>query len=365
MFDLDLRRMVIRSDATAIIVRLSVGAFMSAQAESKRSSCHKRRETPAKKFAIGTTSKLSQSSGSNGRSTAQLLRFRSPDLARGDAEALATIRRSLELHGRARAARAIGWPTLIARIDDVGSIDAKLRLRELHDHRGLTELEEAWLVRSLYREDRVSQPEIARLGLIAPRAAVAVSRLPRGNQQAASAVVVRRGLTVRQTDALVNDALDQPAPTACEALLARRLDGPAIGTTPGPRSSRVARSDVDRVSLDILRVREIAARLEARLLSNRGTQFRIWATQRLREYIIKGFTLDDERLKRAVAATTSTSCSRVSATSVRRRGCSGARCSISTRPASTTIRGRCGLSDARRASRAPGDEPGRSPRSCT
>lgn len=28
-----------------------------------------------------------------------------------------------------------------------------------------------------------------------------------------------------------------------------------------------------------------------------GTQFRIWATQRLREYIVKGFTLDDERLK--------------------------------------------------------------------
>jgi hypothetical protein len=31
--------------------------------------------------------------------------------------------------------------------------------------------------------------------------------------------------------------------------------------------------------------------------SHRGTQFRIWATQRLREYLIKGFTLDDERLK--------------------------------------------------------------------
>lgn len=31
--------------------------------------------------------------------------------------------------------------------------------------------------------------------------------------------------------------------------------------------------------------------------SLRGTQFRVWATQRLREYIIKGFTLDDERLK--------------------------------------------------------------------
>jgi hypothetical protein len=34
-----------------------------------------------------------------------------------------------------------------------------------------------------------------------------------------------------------------------------------------------------------------------RVKSQRGTQFRIWATQRLREYIIKGFTLDDERLK--------------------------------------------------------------------
>ena len=34
-----------------------------------------------------------------------------------------------------------------------------------------------------------------------------------------------------------------------------------------------------------------------RVKSQRGTQFRIWATERLREYIIKGFTLDDERLK--------------------------------------------------------------------
>jgi hypothetical protein len=34
-----------------------------------------------------------------------------------------------------------------------------------------------------------------------------------------------------------------------------------------------------------------------RVRSHRGTQFRIWATQRLREYIVKGFTLDDERLK--------------------------------------------------------------------
>ena len=34
-----------------------------------------------------------------------------------------------------------------------------------------------------------------------------------------------------------------------------------------------------------------------RVSSTRATQFRIWATQTLREFIIKGFVLDDERLK--------------------------------------------------------------------
>ncbi len=34
-----------------------------------------------------------------------------------------------------------------------------------------------------------------------------------------------------------------------------------------------------------------------RVNSIRGTQFRIWATERLKEYVIKGFTMDDERLK--------------------------------------------------------------------
>ena len=34
-----------------------------------------------------------------------------------------------------------------------------------------------------------------------------------------------------------------------------------------------------------------------RVNSSQATQFRIWATERLKEYIIKGFTMDDERLK--------------------------------------------------------------------
>lgn len=34
-----------------------------------------------------------------------------------------------------------------------------------------------------------------------------------------------------------------------------------------------------------------------RIKSSIATQFRIWATERIKEYIIKGFTIDDERLK--------------------------------------------------------------------
>lgn len=38
-----------------------------------------------------------------------------------------------------------------------------------------------------------------------------------------------------------------------------------------------------------------------RVKSARGTQFRIWATKTLREYIVKGFVLDDNRLKQGNA----------------------------------------------------------------
>jgi len=38
-----------------------------------------------------------------------------------------------------------------------------------------------------------------------------------------------------------------------------------------------------------------------RVKSQRGTQFRIWATKVLREYIIKGFAMDDQRLKQGSA----------------------------------------------------------------
>jgi hypothetical protein len=100
-----------------------------------------------------------------------------------DTDALTAMRRSLDQHcqlsavtlfvepcgveivdgfKRVRAARALGWSTLLAHVEEVDAIDAKLRIRALHDGHGLAELEEAWLVRSLYCENGVSQPEIAR-----------------------------------------------------------------------------------------------------------------------------------------------------------------------------------------------------------
>jgi hypothetical protein len=42
---------------------------------------------------------------------------------------------------------------------------------------------------------------------------------------------------------------------------------------------------------------EVIIAVGYRVKSHRGTQFRRWATERLREYLVKGFTMDDERLK--------------------------------------------------------------------
>ena len=254
-----------------------------------------------------------------------------------DRDALDAMRRSLDAHRqltplvlftqgerleiidgfkRVHAARALGWRSLSASVVSVSSVDAKLRLRALHEGRGLTELEEAWLVRALYREDGLLQPEIARLlgrhkswvwrrlmlvesldaevqtevrlGLIAPRAAVAVSRLPRGNQRAASTVVMRRGLTVRQTELLVEAALEERDPAARATLLERRLDGPVPSPPPGPRPSpRAARSEADWMSADVLRVREIAARLEARLHAHALETFTPAAGELLRDALCR------------------------------------------------------------------------------
>ena len=55
--------------------------------------------------------------------------------------------------------------------------------------------------------------------------------------------------------------------------------------------NRFVERELDHYNLDVI------ISVGYRVKSLRGTQFRIWATGRLNEYIRKGFTLDDERLK--------------------------------------------------------------------
>lgn len=54
---------------------------------------------------------------------------------------------------------------------------------------------------------------------------------------------------------------------------------------------RVVEREIDHYNLDVI------ISVGYRVKSVQGTQFRIWATQRLKEYIIKGFTLNDDRFK--------------------------------------------------------------------
>jgi hypothetical protein len=61
----------------------------------------------------------------------------------------------------------------------------------------------------------------------------------------------------------------------------------------GREGSREVARQIEHYNLDVI------ISVGYRVKSHRGTQFRIWATQRLREYLIKGFALDDQRLKQA------------------------------------------------------------------
>lgn len=55
--------------------------------------------------------------------------------------------------------------------------------------------------------------------------------------------------------------------------------------------NRTVERDIEHYNLDVI------ISVGYRVKSFRGTQFRMWATKRLNEYIRKGFTMDDERLK--------------------------------------------------------------------
>lgn len=64
-----------------------------------------------------------------------------------------------------------------------------------------------------------------------------------------------------------------------------------ITTQHGAIEGKIQSHDVKLYNLDVI------ISVGYRVKSLQGTQFRIWATQRLRDYIIKGFALNDERFK--------------------------------------------------------------------
>ena len=123
----------------------------------------------------------------------------------------------------------------------------------------------SWVCRRLLLAEQLDgavQADV-RLGLISPRAALALVALPRGNQKDAADVVARRGLTTRQTELFVRDL------TGCDgADVARRLDewrdGKPVDDRKRPRAQR---SEADWMAYDIHTLRQIGARLQARLLA--------------------------------------------------------------------------------------------------
>jgi len=190
---------------------------------------------------------------------------------------------------RARAARELSWPSLRAEVHELDAAGAKVRLLRCNAGQALCDLEEAWLVKSLYREDKLGQPQIAlllgchkswvcrrlalaealtdevtanvRLGLLSATAAVELARLQRCNQDEAALTVVRLGLTSRQTARLVEQLLAAPDAAAREQILSA-----AALTRPAEKKGVRRRTPAEQLLADALAMKGLSARLHARLL---------------------------------------------------------------------------------------------------
>lgn len=104
--------------------------------------------------------------------------------------------------------------------------------------------------------------------------------------------------TIWLTQALIAELYQVTVPTVNEHLKGIFAEGelPMEATIRKFRivrleGARQVRRDVEHYSLDAILA------VGFRVRSQRGTQFRQWATARLNEYLVKGFTMDDERLR--------------------------------------------------------------------
>ena len=191
---------------------------------------------------------------------------------------------------RWRAAQALSWPSLRVDVHALDAAGAKVRLLQCNTASGLSDLEVAWVVRSLYREEHLDQPQIAqllghdkswvcrklmlaeglsdeltanvRLGLLSATAAAELARLQRCNQDTVAKVVIRRGLTTRQTARLVESLL--AAPDAQWPALLEQASKPVCSSIPKGGASR--RTPGEQMVADAWAMKRIGVRLHARLM---------------------------------------------------------------------------------------------------
>jgi ParB-like chromosome segregation protein Spo0J len=197
---------------------------------------------------------------------------------------------------RLRAALALSWPQVRVEVHALTAVNAKVRLLLCNATAGLSDLEVAWVVRALYREDKIDQPRIAqllghdkswvcrkltlaeglsdeltasvRLGLISATAAVELARLQRCNQEVVAQAVARRGLTTRQTARLVDALL-----TAPQEQWPKLLEQASLPAAKMPKGGTSKRTPGEQLVADAWAMRRLAARLHAGLLERSLTSF--------------------------------------------------------------------------------------------
>lgn len=104
--------------------------------------------------------------------------------------------------------------------------------------------------------------------------------------------------TLWLSQALMAELFQVKVPTINEHLKSIFAEG-ELDSEATIRSFRIVRQEGQRQVTRAIEHYNLDAILAVgyRVRSVRGMQFRQWATERLREYLVKGFTMDDERLK--------------------------------------------------------------------
>ena len=104
--------------------------------------------------------------------------------------------------------------------------------------------------------------------------------------------------TIWLTQALIAELFQKDVRTINEHLI-NIFDEDELAREATIRNFRIVRTEGKREVARDIEHYNLPAILAVgyRVRSHRGTQFRQWATARLTEYLVKGFTMDDERLK--------------------------------------------------------------------